>query len=167
MHTTGVLEGQVPEQRLTGSSLHICPVCSWPLHQDFNPNSSNDHARPGRSSLCAPQAALSGVTPNNETQAWTDLLSLLKLVLRWERGGNQNSKRSLQRWLEGPVGPSGTNHARFPNTTRNPTTLHQTHTTSATISRRERSEPPPCRKRANRPRLAPPWSTNLWPPTTS
>ena len=28
MHTTGLLEGQVPEQGLTDSSLHICPVCS-------------------------------------------------------------------------------------------------------------------------------------------
>ena len=28
MHTTGLLEGQVPEQWVTDISLHICPVCS-------------------------------------------------------------------------------------------------------------------------------------------
>ena len=53
-------------------------------------------------------AALSGITSHSDTRAWTHLLCLPKLVLRFERRGKQNSKRSsngmrrtCEQWVEG------------------------------------------------------------------
>ena len=185
LHTTSQPEGQVPDQWLTDSSFHICPVCSRlissrttpccpkrhptshfterPLHPD-TPDLDEVHStrvplRTQTSKTAHEARAAASWLPSQESPPTTthEPGQIYCPFRRWCFDGNVEAsvRKQCEQWLEGAV-LSGGNHVPLPNANENPTT----HTRPRQRQKRFPKETP-WRKRTSCPRHAPHCSTNL------
>ena len=131
-----------------------------PFLLDSTPNAPPKGIRRGLCSLSS--GRLSGVTSHSDTLVWTDLLCVLKLLLRRERRGTHDPPTTCDKCVnDDSMAPEETTQKprtppRHGNGILNPTRVPRTRTTMRVNYNEETTGPRPQQKRANAPRPAPP-----------